>query len=81
MLVEAFAQAREGAETWIQSEQEKVEQDLKVKEEQTRVVCEKRNKRYEEARAVYDEVKKALLAQEECLKQVAVVISVKLRGN
>jgi hypothetical protein len=71
MLVEAFPQAREGAETWMHGEQKRLNLDNQAEEEEVRANDERRTKRIAEARAVYDEIKEGLLTQEDYIKQVA----------
>jgi parvulin-like peptidyl-prolyl isomerase len=78
MVIAAFPQAREGVEMWIQMERERTAQDIAAANLEASSIRERRDKRLEELRAMYEETKKVLIAQKECLKQVAKIGGVEL---
>jgi hypothetical protein len=78
MVVVAFPQARQGVEVWIQLEREKTTQDINAANSEASSIHERREKRLEEAQVMYDEAKKGLIAQKECLKQVAEIVGIEL---
>jgi hypothetical protein len=81
-FLEALVNALPGTNTAVdilrQQEHEKTNEEVQCTMDETASIVERKNKRLEDARNVYEEVKKGLLAQKESLKGIAELAGVRV---
>jgi len=77
-LAVALPVAYDAAAQLFREEGGRATDNKKARDDEAAYISKRRNERLEEAKSVYDDAKKSLLAQRECLKQVAKLVGVEV---